>query len=59
MDRTDDALFPRHPVCVEVNSAEEVEDSPFLTVKEVEEAILTMKNKKAPGPDVIPPKEYY
>ena len=58
MDRIVRALFPRHPVRVDVNSAESVVDCPLFTMGELEEAVLTMKNRKAPGPDGIPAEVY-
>lgn len=46
-------LLPRHPVPVDVNNAEGLENYPLFTMKKLEQAILTMKSNKVLGPDGI------
>ena len=58
MDRIVRALFPAHPVWDGDVGAESAEDCPLFSVKELEQAVLSMKNKKAPGPDGIPAEVY-
>lgn len=38
--------FPKHPVWVDINSMEGVEDCPLFNMKELEEAILTIKIRR-------------
>lgn len=48
-----DALFPSHPVRPNNDLGGEME-FPLFTAEELEKAVLSMKTKKAPGPDGIP-----
>lgn len=47
------ALFPTHPERAEAAFAQ-LEEFPLFNHEELEKAVMSMKNKKAPGPDGIP-----
>lgn len=46
-------LFPNHNI-IEWTRNTETENGPEISMEEITEAIFKMKNKKAPGPDMIP-----
>lgn len=45
--------FPNHPICAKMELGQVEVFSPF-SVRELEQAARTLRNKKAPGPDGIP-----
>lgn len=51
-------LFPTYPTRVGYNSVESAEDCSLFTMKELEGAIFSMENKKAPGLGGIPAEVY-
>lgn len=53
MDHIVDTLFPTHPLRGE-DEIRDVGDFPLFTIEELQNAVRTMKNNKAPGPDGIP-----
>lgn len=53
MERIVQTLFPTHENRPEA-AFEGVEDVPFFSNEELETAVLSLKNNKAPGPDGIP-----
>ena len=54
MDEIVQALFPSHPVREDAVQLEVPVVCPLFTGEELEEAVLSMKTKKAPGPDGVP-----
>ncbi|XP_046687072.1 uncharacterized protein LOC124372704 [Homalodisca vitripennis] len=53
MEKVVQSLFPTHPPRQEV-IFDRVEDIPLFSNEELERAVLSLKNNKAPGPDGIP-----
>ncbi|XP_054280709.1 uncharacterized protein LOC128998547 [Macrosteles quadrilineatus] len=53
MDRIVTALFPSHPRRPFFDYGK-VGDIPLFSIKELESSVLSLKNRKAPGPDGIP-----
>lgn len=51
-------LFTTCPVWVDDSSEKGVDDCPLFFIKQLEEAMLSMKKKKAPGPDSIQAEVY-
>ena len=49
-----DALFPTHPTRLDQEDDISVDDIPDFTQEELFTAVDSLRNKKAPGPDVIP-----
>lgn len=51
-------LFSAHPVRVDDGGVHDAEDSPFTSIIKLEESDISIKTKKAPGPDDSPTEVY-